>query len=463
MSVFSILNVGRTGMSAQSFGTHVSSQNATNAATEGYTRRLARIEPIPPPAEGGGGARALGSLRVIDPFVESRLLGASTGEGSAQATLDALGVLDFVFADAAGDVADALGNLDLSLGDLAHHPNELGAREAVLGALDTLVQAFRGAAFELDVARADINDRIRLEVNEVNGLSQRIAELGSDIAKAELGGREASDLRDQRDQLLRELSEVVPISVFPEEDGQVSVLLGGAHQLVAPNGEWTPISAQADPLTGDIEIHRDVAGVDTDITAVVDGGSIGGLVAARDGALTTAEDALDQLAFDIANAYNGVHTAGFGLDGVGGRNLFEPPAAVPGAARNLAVSVDVDGQPTNIGAAQDPALLPGDNRQALELQALADSRFAAGGTQTALENYAAIVAQAGSAVRSAQGSLDRASAQKQQIYELRQAVSGVSTDEEMVNLVEFQRGYQATLKIIQTADEMLQDLLAIKR
>ena len=461
-SVFGMLSIGRNGMSAQSFGTQVSAQNATNAATEGYTRRLAEIESIAGPPEAGNGARATGSRRVIDPFVEARLLGATTGQGAAESSLEALGVLDLVFAAAEGDIADSLGALDTALGDLASYPNELGARESVLGATDQLVEAFHSVAYQLDVARADVNDRIRLEVQSVNELSEQIADLGSQIARAEIGEREASDLRDQRDQLLRELADLVPINVFPQDDGQVSVLIGGAHTLVAPNGEWTPITAVADPLTGDVEIHRVVAGVDTDITPQVDSGVIGGLVAARDGALTDAQTAVDQLAFDLATAYNAVHSVGFGLDGVGGRNLFEPPLSVAGAALNLAISVDVDGFPENLAAALDATLLPGDNENALALQALADSRFAAGGTQTALENYAATVARAGSEVSRAEGALESAAGQLEQVQALRDAVSGVSSDEEMVNLTEFQAAYQATLKIIQAADEMLQALLALK-
>jgi flagellar hook-associated protein 1 FlgK len=449
-------------MLAHSYGTQVASNNATNAATEGYTRRMARLEPIPGPPEPGLGARAVGQTRVIDTFVERRLLGARSMAAGAQAGSDLLARLDEVFGDDAGRLTDAFGGFQLALGDLAANPNDRGARTMVLDRAQNLALAFENAAGGIAEARAEANERIEAEVSAVNEKLARIGNLGKEIAKAEVSGHEASDLRDQRDQLLREVADVVPIKVIPQDDGGIHVLLAGSIPLVGPEGNVSPLATERDPTTGDVRITRNAAGSVDDVTARNTSGRIGGLLAARDGALTNARDQLDQLAYDVASAYNAAHGAGVGLDGVGGRSLFTPPTTVAGAAAALRLDPAVAGNPDAVAAGNGGATLPSDNRNALALVALADSKYALGGNATATEALAALTANAGSAVRTAKDRADQTHAQLDQVQALRESVSGVSTDEEMISLMQYQRAYQATLTVIRTADEMLQDLLRIK-
>ncbi|MEO0322335.1 MAG: flagellar hook-associated protein FlgK [Myxococcota bacterium] len=466
MSVFNLLNVGRSAMNATAFGTQTHGQNAANAATEGYTRRVARLQPVAPPPAGGGGAQASGSLRKIDPYVERRLLGARTEQGGAEARLEVLGGLDTTFADEPGNVAEALAAFEGSLRELAAYPGDTGAREAVLGRAEALERAFRSADAQLTQLRGDANDRVQDEVRTLNERLDRVAELGNAIARSELSGREASDLRDQRDEALRQLADQVPITVLPRDDGQVTVLLAGNLQLVDEDGNVSPLGTQRDPATGDVRVTRVVAGAVQDITGELapDGeGRLGGTLAGRDGALTAAQEALDQLAFDLSAAYNAVHTTGVDALGGTGRNLFEPPAAVAGAAAAFRVSVDVRDQPERLAAAEDALALPNDDRNALALAELAQGNTALGGTATATEGYTALLAQVGADVRFARGDLDRADGLLSQTQALRESVSGVNTDEEMVGLMEFQRAYQASLRVVQTADEMLAELVQLKR
>jgi len=458
---FSILHVGRNGMAAQQFGSHVSSHNATNAATPGYTRRTAHIEAVPPPPQGGGGARALGSRRVVDQMLERRLLGARSEDGAAQGRSQVTGPMDLLFADGPGDLAESILDFENALTDLASHPAEPGARAAVLGAAESLAASFRRTSEALSAERETANERIAGEVTLLNERIDRIATLGEEIAKAELSGHEASDLRDQRDELVREVADQVPVRVFERDDGQITLLMDGSVPLVDEDGNAFPLDATLDPGTGDVVITRREAGLDVDVTGHFSGGRLGGLFEARDGILADTRTALDQLAFDFADAYNTAHSAGFALDGVAGRNLFEPAAAVDGAAASFAISADVAGAPENLAAASAAGDLPGDNRNALALQALSTAGISGG--ETSVQAYAALVADVGVAARSAAGDVERSAAALSQVQGLRDSVSGVSTDEEMVNLMQFQRGYQATLRVIQTADEMLSELMNLKR
>jgi flagellar hook-associated protein 1 FlgK len=457
----SLLNVGANGMAAGNFGANVASQGASNVATEGYTRRVATLVPLGPAPAGGNGVQAVGMKRSIDPFVEKRLLGVRTSAGEAAARADALVTLDDIFADSG--IGTQLDELEAAIADVATRPGEIAARTVALSAADALARSLGDASSRVAGARTDANDRIRAEVGTINQRITQIAQLGQEIARTEVDGREASDLRDRRDQLVREVATQIPVTAVQQNDGQISLIFNGRTELVSRDGKAHLLTASPDPATGDTRITAIEAGAAVDITRYAQGGTVGGLVAARDGAITTAATRLDQLAFDIATAYNAAHGAGTDLDGATGTPLFDVSATATGAAQSLRLSAAIAGQPRKIAAAQDATSLPGDNRNALALRALATTRFASGGTRTANEAFADAGAEIGTAVMTATSDRAHTDDAKVQVESLRASISGVSLDEEMMNLTRYQRAYQASLEVVRVADEMLGSLLALRR
>lgn len=462
-SLFGVLGVGANGLAASAFGTNVASQNASNVGTDGYSRRLAILEPLGPPPAGGAGAQAVGARRVLDALLDRRILGARAAAGAAGAGARTLEVLDAVLAEGIGSIGDAMDAIDTAIADLAAHPADRAARSVVLARADALAQAFSSAAESIDQARSDANQHVAHDVRTLNGKLHEIASLGVQISRAEIGGAEASDLRDRRDELVRQVSDLAPVTRIEDASGRITLLLGGSIPLVSPDGQVGELEAATDPATGDMRVFAVAAGARVDVTDRIDSGAIGGTIAARDGALASAVADLDQIAFDFATAWNAAHATGFGLDGGTGRNLFEPPAAVSGAAAAMALSADVRGQPDFVAAAAEGTTLPGDNRGALALQALADARFALGGAGTAADALSALIGSAGAALQSARADEEHATIAAAQLADLRESVSGVSLDEEMIALTRYQRAYQASLRVVQVADEMLGELMELGR
>lgn len=454
VSINSILNTGLRGMAASQLGTAVASNNVSNASTVGYTRRQANILPDQ------SLIRNNGSTRVMDSFVEKRLLGSQSGAGEASAGRVAVDVLDSVFAEGDGSIGNALDAFQVSMQNLAASPQDSATRQQVLSSATALSNAFQNATAQLDAARSDAALRASQGVTEVNQRLHQISSLGTEIQKAEANGVEASDLRDQRDLLIREVSERVPVQVMDHGNGRISLNVGGQHQVVSPDGDVNELSAKMSD-NGSIRIEKKVAGATVDITDSVNSGSVGGQIKASTGPLAEAKQKLDQLAFDVASSYNNVHRAGVGLDGAGNRNLFVEPGGVIDAAKNFSVSADVAGQPNNIAAAEDGSTLPSDNRNALKLSGLASAPIAFGG-QTVTEALASLVGFAGGVVQNASQSESFATGAMEQMQALHDNTSGVSTDEEMVQIMKYQRAYQASLKVIQVADEMFADLLRLR-
>lgn len=461
MNLGTALSIGKNGLAAASHGTNVTGQNISNAATPGYTRRLTELEPIP--LQHGGGVRANGSTRVQDAYLERRGLNARAQNGEANARVETLQVLDSVFTDEQGSVGAALAAFDTALADFSADPSLRANRQAVLIKADELSRAFGQTSGALTQARSDANTRIVGTVQQVNAKLTDIGSLGAQIVQARINGNESGDLEDRRDMLVREVSEQMPVTVLPEDNGAITMILGGSRTLVAVDGTVNKLIAQTDTTSGDVRIYRTTAGQLEDITGLMTTGAIGGTISARDGALATARTQLDQLASDVAVAYNAQHSTGFGLDGATGRNLFGTPATVAGAAYSFAVSTDVAGQPDFLAGATDAANLPSDNRNAIALLGVRDLAIAMGGSARAQQAFSAMVADGGTAARAATTQADQTGAVLGQIDALREATSGVSTDEEMISLMKFQRAYSASLRVIETADSMLQELLNMRR
>ncbi|HEY6881828.1 MAG TPA: flagellar hook-associated protein FlgK [Polyangiales bacterium] len=454
MSINSILNTGVKGMVSTQLATSVTASNISNAATVGYTRRTTNIDPDQALRNNGGGSR------VVEPFIQKRLLSAQSSAGEAQAQNAAVAVLDNVFSEGDGSIGSALDQFQVAIQNLTASPDDTASRQAVLANAANLSTAFQNANAQIEQARQDSTLRVEQGLAAVNSRLDQIGKLGVQIQQAELAGSEASDMRDQRDVLVKEVANYIPVTLLDQGNGQVSLMLGGAHQIVSPDGQVGALSARVGD-DGGLRIQKVVAGATVDVTGQVNGGSIGGELKARSGALTDVQKKLDQLAYDTASAYNSVHRAGVGLDGSTGRALFDEQATVAGSAGAFAVSSDVAGAPQNIAAALETTSLPSDNRGAIALANISTAPLALGG-MTVTEALASLVGYAGTTVQAAQQQEAFTTGALQQVEALHDSASGVNSDEEMVSLMKYQRAYQASLKVISVADQMLSELLNIR-
>jgi flagellar hook-associated protein 1 FlgK len=199
-------------------------------------------------------------------------------------------------------------------------------------------------------------------------------------------------------------------------------------------------------------------GSSVDVTSNVTDGALGGLREARDTDATNALNQLDQFAYDFSNAVNGIQSAGYGTDGTTGNNLFVAPAAVAGAAKGMALDPAIVGHPEKIATSSTAAGLPSGNDVAGQLADLATTSIGSGGTPTA--TFAALASSVGSAKQSADNENELRTSTVAQAETLNSSSSGVSLDEEMANLTQYQRAFEASSKVLQTADALLENLIS---
>jgi len=461
----SVLITARDALAAQSYGIAVTGQNITNANTPGYVRREALLQTRIYGNETYGGVEVAGLRRSTDKFLEQRHL-SSVGRSEASAARDGeLAVLETVFNDlAGGGIGEALDRIDGSFQQLAVDPSDTIAREDILASLGEFVGRVNETGERLAQQRTDLLNNMQNVVLDLNQQADEIASLNGEIRLAQAQGQDAADLRDRRGQVLLEMSPIVNIQVVEHADGSILVQAAGA--TIVEGSESRDFTVELD-ANGDVMLTAArTDGTTSNVTGGLAGGKLAGLVEARDSDIAAVQSQLDEYVFDFATALNTQHQAGFSLDGQTGLDLFDlnlvgPPPA--GAAQTITVSTDVQGQPIRIAAAASLATTPGSSANANLISLVFDQSNIFSGTRTASEGYSDLVGEVGLRRASSQRDSTLFEAMEAQFLELKESVSGVSLDEEMVALTRYQRAYQAAARVLSVADEMLEILLATAR
>jgi flagellar hook-associated protein 1 FlgK len=465
--LLALLSRGASSLAAQQSATAVVSHNLQNVNTPGYARQRAELAAtLPAEAQRnawiGRGVDLATVSQARDRFLENQLPGAQAAKTRSSAESDALAAVSALDPDAAGGLGAALGGFYASLRALAQNPGDAGLRQATVGATRSLALAFNRTGQALADARTGLDAQLDGTLTEANRAAGDVAAYNKQIRLARAQGGEPNDLLDARQKAVDALAELTGGTPIPTGKGDVNIVLAGGLTLVNGDSAATLSTIPDSANGGHFAVRLAPSDGAPPAKLPLDrlGGTAGGLIDARDGALGKAAAALDTLAFDFGNAVNTVHAAGFALDGTTGQNLFSVAAAAPGAALTLAVDPTITADPGKL-AASDAAGTGAGNAANLQLLVGTEatplsSGLAAGATLgTITTGFGNSAARAKAVFEQDAGILD-------QLQAMRQSVSGVSIDEEMVNLTKYQRGYEAVLKVITTADEMLGTLMEIK-
>ena len=453
-----LLNVARDALTAQSYALNVTGQNISNASTPGYVRRVALLETQNLGTQSGGGVVAAGLQRVTNDFIERREYQA-TGASSAATTRDqTLTSVEALFNDGGGTgLGSALNNVFSSFSALAANPNDTTTRANVLAAAGAFADRANATGNAISQTQIDLKQQAQDTVDQVNQRAQEIAKLDMQIAQATMQGDDASDLKDQRTAKILNMSGLINTHTFTDGSGNTVVQVAGTTIVDGTHAGSLSLDMHAD---GSLKLLANQSGGGgSEITQFLTGGKLGGIKEVRDTDLFDVSSKLNQLVFDVATAINTQHAAGVGADGGTGRNLFDVGASPTTAARDVRVSVDVFDHPDRIAAASNVFSVPGGSDNAVALSKVFDTQIAVGNTRTAAQAYGDLVGSVGSTRANSQRDVDTQGAILQQVTAMHQSQSGVSLDEEMVNLTKFQNSYQAASKMIGVADQLMQTLL----
>ena len=547
-AIASLLDLTRRSLNAQAQSIRTVGDNIANVNTPGYSRRKAEL--VTSQATGtenlrtGTGVEVSRVVRQVDQFINSAYLGRVNDRASAELREQYLSRAEQPFAleNAPGHIDYEMTQFFSALSDLANSPSDLPLRTQVLQKGESLVNAIRDTYNQVASLQRETDTRVYDVVSEVNTLSTQIADINLQIRSGETADQENLSLRDKRDQLLRDLSELVPIDTVETSDSQVLVSLKNGFALVkgsevqelevTTDPSFAPVGGYPRGLDGAAlsfvvyDFNATAVDAHADMTSVLaaGGGELGALLRLRGVQATTDTDSFDAvgdlvdvatrievISRDLLTRFNqrylgrvdenpgGVFNSSSGdlTDIATGTytatpvyGLFSFSGATDSDADGLAELSDLNtiARPNYssiltfgvsserlLATAQDLdipttgvlSFAPGDSSN---IQAIADLRddqvdYALYGVgsfsaRTTIEGlYKETVGFVGGLNAQAKSEASVAKSQEDQVKQLYDSVSGVNLDEEFASLINFQRGFQASARLVRTSDELMTEVI----
>jgi flagellar hook-associated protein 1 len=444
---FSSLSTALSALQYNRVAMDVASSNIANAATPGYARRQVVGQTTGAPSlpaiwsrwDGAGdGVQASPITRMVDPLMDARARTEHATGSFLDSRSTSLSRVETAIAEPGDNgVASALDAFKAAWQDVANNPQDPAARTQVLGKAQTLRNTITSQATAVDNEWSTQRTGLDADVAEVNQVAGQLADLNRGLRSAYVGQTDAGTLLDQRDQLTQRLAELTGASVTINSDTTVDVSVAG-QQLVTGNtanavtasGSTDLAGSGADPVT--VQIN----GAPVTLTT----GQIGGRQQLLGTDLPGYMSSLDGFVASLTASVNSQHQNGVDLDGATGGDFWSGTSA-----ETLQVAIT---DPRKIAAA-DTTLGGLDNSNAT---AMAGLDMGAG-------SYRSLVTSFGVSVSSAQQGSTNQATLIAQVDASRQSLSGVNQDEEMVNLLAAQRGYEGAARVLTAMDSMLDTLI----
>jgi len=308
-------SIGISGLEAAQRAFDIIGNNVANAATDGYHRQRIELRPAYSSQVGtlllGGGVDVVGITRLIDGLLEQEILRQESLLGQVSQELTTLQTVENAFGELleGSGLSGAIDNFFNALQDLSAHPTEVIWQNQIITAAETMAGQFRTLGEFLTELRRQIELEAKNTIEQINILTNRIAELNDSIEKREIGGGQDNNLRDLRDQCIKELSSLVSIETQTREYGVTDVYVAG-----------TPVAIGATAMDLETGLKEDgklgisVAGVNN-FNINVQGGQLGGLLSLRNKLVSDISDDLDDLATAMIQQLNQYHVQGVGSTG----------------------------------------------------------------------------------------------------------------------------------------------------
>jgi flagellar hook-associated protein 1 FlgK len=356
-----------------------------------------------------------------------------------------------------------LGEFFNSFRELANSPESTATRTLVRENAQSLVQDFNRVHKDLTAVQEDLDKQVQVQLEEVNQITKEIASLNEKISSVEIQDADANDERDRRDLLLKKLHEKLDMTWGDGDRGQVSVT-GGKVALLVSGFSSLKLSAHRTTERDRVEIfyENESSGQLTKITDSITGGSLGAALNVRDNLVNDLKSKTDDLAFKFATEVNKAHRLGTDLKGRPGSDFFELPVDQNGCSSNIKIAKDILKDSSRI-VTGTTALGPADNTVANVISSIQTKAIMNNNSSTLDDYYNAQVGEIGVLAQRANKSTESQKNIVSQLQHIRESISGVSLDEEATKMIEFQKSFDASARLIRTADEMFDTILSLKR
>jgi flagellar hook-associated protein 1 FlgK len=487
MSLSVGLDVALSGLSTAAERTAITSRNVARASDAGATRKIANIT-----TTSGGGVHVASVTRAANSALLDRLLSASSASAGQDAVVASLDRLDETVADPEFDASPAamIRKLNDAIQQYAVAPQDPVRAQSAIAAAQNLAESLNSATRTVQDVRMQADASMAGSVNNLNTLLARFEAVNTEIVKGTRSGADVTDLLDQRDALLRGMSEEVGIRTVERDNGDMAVFTDSGvtlfdvtaravtfdrTMLYAADTIGNPVYVDGVPIAGG-------AGV-----MLAGSGRLTGLAAVRDNITITYQNQLDEIARGLVEAFaESDQSAAPSLPDAPGLFTYPGAPAMPtsgtllvGLAGSISINPNVDpnqgGNPALLrdgGIAGDPAYVyntTGGSAYADRLNQyvsqLSQARtFDPAAQVTSNAPLGGFASSSGAWLaetrKTATNSANYATTLLERSSDALSRETGINMDDEMTSLLELERAYQASTRLITTIDNMLKSLLA---
>lgn len=329
-----IFGIGLTGLHAAQTGIITTGHNITNASTVGFHRQEIKQVAETPQYLGnsflGAGAQLIGVSRAYNSFLDKQLATAQTNSSYYNGYYSQVSQIDNMVADPKSGLSPAMQDFFAGVQDMATYPASVPSRQAMISTANTMVTRYESLNSRFEELRSGVNSQVSNLVSRINSYATQISELNNKIQALQGSGPNSipNDIYDKRDQAIAELNKLVTASTILDNNNLATVFIGNGQTLVAGTSTFT-LTAQASVVDPErTNVFYQVNGAATsDISSLLQGGELGGVLNFRTQALDVAQNSLGRVAIGMAMSFNDQHRIGQDLNGNAGGNFFD--VAVP--------------------------------------------------------------------------------------------------------------------------------------
>lgn len=325
----SILNIGTQALQANQVALQTAGNNIANVNTAGYSRQTVVFQTVEGQFTGGGyigkGVSVETIKRNFSEFLTRQSTMASSTQSADTVRADYIKQLEGLFNGGASGLGASISDMLNAFSDVASAPTDLTARTVALTRVDETAARMRSASQRLDDLQTGVSQELSQKVTSINSLAQSIADVNTQISRANGSGQPPNDLLDRRDQLVRNLNQYVQTTSIPATDGTVGIFIGGSQALVL-GSTASPVSLVQDfgGLTSNkLALNRNGQQILLDENTL-GGGEVPGLLRFQNTDLVEGRNLLGRLTMSVSTEMNTQHALGLDLNGNVGGNIFSP-------------------------------------------------------------------------------------------------------------------------------------------
>jgi len=436
-----LASIGMTGIFAAEAEISAAESNISNASNPNYSVESVNLQANPSFNGAGAGVQILGTVRAEAPYLSTQINSAQSNDSYSQAFSQTATVAQQILAPSSGnDLSSALQNMFNAFTNLSASPQNATVRSSAIAALTQFAQVDQGLSSNLSATANNQLSQVGTLVSQVNQASSQIAQLNQQIVAINAAGQSGAALEDQRDALVNQLASLIGASADAQGNvtvGGVPLVSGSSALVLSTTGSGPSLGLQVSLSNGNIQVNPGQVG-----------GTLGGLLSGATGVLRLRSE-VNGLASSVATALNTQASSGYGLDGSTGTALF---TITPGGP--IAVNSALTEQ--NLGASATAAGVPGDGSNATALAAIANdqSLFPSNPNSTPIQAFSAISGNFGTLVQNASNSQQRAASSLQSLTQLKGSITGVSLNDQLTHLIQYQNMLEASGRAVQAANDI---------